>query len=491
MNSTRIVASIAEASADLKENDPGPDWVVVLAGVNNTRWLGQSGRFCLDEGTPRARAPRLVRASRTYKVLTHLVLRGRPPRPADLACRAVADGFQHLDEGRPDLAEPRFEAARRALPASRWAHVGSGIAAGRMGRHGRAVEHFEAAGGLGRLSPALPLAHAFALRNAARGGEARRVLAAMGSSDGDLREATELLAAHLAADEGLWDEAEERFRALAAGRPGVPAGGGVVPFALNGVGWTQLARGDHAGAAETFKAADRAGAPIHVTPHLLGWAHLGEAVAGVALGESLETTVSKLEVARRDSSAAGTALAIEALLRAESSCEEAVGPLEASRAVVDTPLGQIVAARCSTSPRISEASRYLFGEGAETLRPMPTPAVQQWFDPTDTSLVVRDLEEALARAEALGARAILVTYPQPRAHDEIAEAVLALGVRTGTPVVDPRGAFDEAHAGGRPWSDLLIPDGHPTAEGYRIVGELLAEAVLGRPLNTSAGAGSL
>ncbi len=434
LNSTRIVREL-----DRVLTDGAADVVLILAGVNNTRWLGQSGRFCLDEGAPPPPGP--VQDLRLYRVMRHALLAGRPPRPADVACAAVAQGFQFLDDGRPDLAEAEFEAARRAWPATRWAWVGSGLAAARIGDHELAVSRFEGAADLVATSPALPLAYAFALRSAGRASDARDALSGV-PRDGDLAEAVALLEGLLLHDEGRHDEAERALLAVARGEPGRPAGGGVVPFAMNGVGWSRMARGDADGARAAFLAANGAGDPIHITPHLLGWAHLGLAALDLAAGVPTDSVGPALDIARRDSTTVGAAARIE---------DWAAGGV--------APTAEAI---------------------ARQIRSTPTPAVQQWFDPGDTSLLVSDLRYAVERARERGAMVVLLTYPQPAAHDEIAEAVVALGRELDVSVVDPRDRFASEHDAGRPWSELLIPDGHPTSAGYALIGAQVADAIRSR-----------
>jgi len=431
LNSTRVVAALESALPRDR-----PHVVLLLAGVNNTRWLGQSGRFCLDEGTPPP--PDLVRDLRLYKVLRHAVLAERPPRPADVACRAVAEGFQSLDDGLPDVAEESFALAREVFPASRWAQLGSALATARTGDFPVAVQRFEAAADLARASPALPLAHAFALRSAGRTEDARAVLAGVGR-DGDLDEVVLLLEGLLLHDEGRHADAEAALVAVARGTPGRPAGGGVVPFALDGVGWTRLARGDAEGARAAFLEAHAVGDAMHVTPHLLGWSHVGLALLDLAAGAPPGDVRASLERAKRDTTTGRTVPDVEALVSA----------------------GRPVSLE----------------ELASRFRSTPTPAVQQWFDPGDTSLLTSDLTRAVASAREAGAVPILLTYPQPAAHDEIAAAVLRVGREMGVTVVDPRDRFRSEHDAGRPWAELLMPDGHPTAAGYALIGEMVAAAI--------------
>jgi lysophospholipase L1-like esterase len=466
LNSTRIVASLRAALADGR-----PRFVLLLAGVNNTRWLGQSGRFCLDEGTPPP--PRAVQQLRTYKVLRHILLQRRGPRAADVACHAVAEGFHHLDEGRPIEADERFASALKALPTSGWARVGLGIAASRRGRHADAVRWFDETEGLGVMSPALPLAHAFALRSAGRMGDARAVLDGA-TLDGDLTEVAALLRGRLLHDEARYSEAAVALEAVARGTQGAPAGGGIVPFALDGLGWTRLAQDDLAGARAAFLEANAAGDPIHVTPHLMGWSHLGLAAVGAIERRPLDELLPSLEMARRDSSATSASLALEAYLLGES-CAAAEGPAQAAMDFAPHELARSVLGYCSDARHFTPG--LTVANVLSVLPSLPTPAVQQWFDPTDTFLLTSDLREAVSLTRDAGAVPILLTYPQPAAHDEIAEAVLRLGADLQVAVVDPRQTFAAAHDGGRAWSELLIPDGHPTTAGYALVAEGVAREI--------------
>ncbi len=108
---------------------------------------------------------------------------------------------------------------------------------------------------------------------------------------------------------------------------------------------------------------------------------------------------------------------------------------------------------------------------------MPTIAVQQWLDPGDTRLVEADLRRANRIAESVGARLVLTTYPQPRAHPELARAAITVAASSSALFVDPRPRFQEEHDRLDSWEPLLIADGHPTATGYRLWGHIVSDAL--------------
>lgn len=461
-NSTEIVDAL------VTRLDAGPvDVVLLLAGVNNSRWLGQSGQFCLEEGTsPAQRVRDRLDGLRTYAVLRHLVLSRRPPRDADVACRRVADGFQHLDDGYPDRADRAFSEALALNPASGWANLGLGLADLRVARHDDALQHIDAARALGVSPPALALASGFALRAADRTDEARAIAAA--DHHGDLAPFGRVLDAWLDLDAGRSEAAIHQLERVLAdlGREGAP--GGPAVWALDALGWARLDAGDAEGARAAFDESITLGATLHMTPHLMGWSHVGRAVLAAEAGDPGQALVD-LEAAGRDSAAVAAAQAYAGWLHlTRGSRTDAQAALERSRVV--TP-GLAIA------DALEEAITQ--GPAGSPPRPRPVPgvAVQQWVDPADTRLVEADLERAARHAEATGALLILTTYPQPRGHPELADAAAGVGERTSALYVDPRPLFQAERDRIGSWEPLLIPDGHPTTMGYRLLGGLVADAI--------------
>ena len=55
--------------------------------------------------------------------------------------------------------------------------------------------------------------------------------------------------------------------------------------------------------------------------------------------------------------------------------------------------------------------------------PQLTVSVQQWFDPGDTRLLESDLVKASELARSHGVPLLLMTYPEPKAHPEMAKAI--------------------------------------------------------------------
>ena len=431
-NSSEAVASLGhELGRSRAEGALSPDVILLLAGVNNTRWLGNSGQFCLDEPgaqTP-VRAPSILRELRIFRVL-HWALSPRLPRSS---CDEVAAGFQFLEDGLPEDAQQAFWRAKHANPESRWARVGLALSLSRVARNAEAIPHFEAALEAGLDSPALALAYGFALRAEGRSEQAAQISST--PQAGQLQAFAELLDAWLAYDRGDLTAAAAAFDELvvAGGRAGDVREGAVLPFALDGRGWTLLRLGQQDLAAEAFERANEVGAPLGVTPHLMGWSHVGLAVLAASKGDRAEVQ-SQLREVERDSGAAPGARAWQQLR---------------STASGDTPIP----------------------------RPVPTPAVQRWFRLEDTRLVEADLARAAALAEAAEARLIVLTYPQPNAHGELADALRRATDRLGVTFIDPRPTFQAELDAGTPWDALLVPDGHPTARGYGLMAQLVAQAL--------------
>jgi len=471
LNSSEIVARLTR---ELAERAP-PRHIAILAGVNNTRWLGQSGQFCLEEA---AKAEGIGRALtkeldelRTYKVLRQTVLALRPLRNADIACRAVADGFQRLDDGKPDEALERFEAAVHARPMSGWAHLGVGLSKLRVARHREALVALDRASQLGVAPPALALARGFSLRLVGRGGEAEAV--ARATHPGDLRWFARLLTGWTLADAGESEEALSVFDELGGLKRGeheLPLGG-VVPFALDARGWVLLGQGDIDAADASFSEANERGAEMYITPHLLGWSHLGRGLVAAERGDLIRAH-EEFETACRDSSAAAAARAAGAWVSARA------GDLHRS--------GELLAVSESIAPGnpLAASLRRHLASGAPPpplsalgLLPGPTIAVQQWLDPGDTRLIESDLLQAGYLSRSVGSRLIILTYPQPKAHPELSDAHRRASEQLSVPFVDPRPTFAREFETSGNWNTLLIPDGHPTSRGYRLMAQDVVRAV--------------
>ncbi len=473
-NSTEIVDRF---EAEL-ETSPAPQLVMLLAGVNNSRWLGQSGQFCLDEGAGAAADVGGALAGelgglRSYAVLRHLVLAVRPPRDADLACTLVSHGFQHLDDGYPDRADAAFAEAAGLNPRSGWSSLGLGLADLRVARHPEALEHLARADELGVDPPAMALARGFSQRAAGALEEADGI--AHQPHHGDLRPLARVLGGWVLLDRGDAAAAIEVFEAVIAegDREGAP--GGTMPWALDGLGWASLAEGRSEAAQTAFERSITVGSELHMTPHLMGWSHVGRAVLRAEAGATAEA-LTDLHTAGRDSAAVATAEAYAGwILAVHSSAEDARAAFVRSAAV--TP-GLPIAEALSSALEGLPATATLSGPMPRP-RPMPTIAVQQWLDPGDTRLVEADLRRANRIATSVGAHLVLTTYPQPRAHPELARAATVVAASSSALFVDPRPHFQDEHDRLGSWEPLLIADGHPTTNGYELWGRVVSDALDG------------
>jgi tetratricopeptide (TPR) repeat protein len=256
------------------------------------------------------------------------------------------------------------------------------------------------------------------------------------------------------------------------------APGAVTVYALDGQGWCLRALGRTEEAASVFDEANRRGREMFVTPHLLGWAHLGRALLAAEEGDA-EAAQRELREAVRDSSASAAAFAAKAWLAGTKSCSDAHAHFAVSLAIIPWQEQALAGQRlCSQLGDTGRLPNWQEVDGFPGWRPQPTVSIQQWLDPGDTRLVEADLETACAQVRAVGSTLVLLTYPQPDAHPDLAAAILRAGRRCGVPVVDPRARFRSALDDGVPWSELLVADGHPTARGYAMIGELLGETLL-------------
>jgi tetratricopeptide (TPR) repeat protein len=494
LNSTEIVDGFEAALSEQAAHGwPRPDLVAVLAGVNNSHWLGQSGQFCLDEpgagGGSQSAAPAFLRALRTWKLLRWLVLRWRPARDTDRACRDVAAGFQHLDDGYPDRAQAAFEAALRLAPGGRWARIGLGLSHARVGRHAEAARWLGEAAERGATQPALDLVLGFSLRAAGLSDPAAREAArrvAERPHPEDLADFGTLLRAWLLLDDGQAAEALRLFEALA--QPELPPDritrGGVVPYADDGRGWALLGLGRSDEAAAAFERSMAIGTTLFITPHLLGFPHIGRALTRIGDG-GLDAAVDDLHEAERDSAATALAWALRGWIEGQAGrggCAAALPRFEAALSMVPAqPQAAAGAARCAAAGSGGFLPPLLGPDGAPAPVSMPTLSIQQWLDPGDTRLLALDLERAAGAALRAGTRLWFLIYPQPDAHPDLAEAVLRAGHASGTPVLDPRPAFQAEFDAGTPRAALLVPDGHPSTQGHALMGRLWAEGVLAEP----------
>lgn len=471
LNSTEIVDEFRDSLA--LAGDRRPAAVVILAGVNNERWLGQSGQFCLA-GERRPAVQRWLAAhSRLYAVVRWTVLKARPARTPDRACVEIAAGFDRLEAERPDQAEDAFNRALELDPAGGWAYLGIGLARARVGDHVAAVENFRAAADV--ESPGRGLALAWSLRAVGAAAEAR-ALAAEASSVEYLGDGAEVLLGWLAADADELDMARRHF--LVGGHldasDGPPAGGASTPYALDGLGWLSLREGDRERAREHFAACRTAGDLAGVTPHRLGWCHLGEAV--VRLLEGRSDGVSQLaSEARADPSthAAGDAL-VGLGVALEGDCTTAAAAWQ--RILEERPSQAWAAAgveACRRGAPVDPSSVLTL------LASSPSANVTNWIDPGDTRLLRADLLRAARLAQEAKVPLYFMIYPNPDAQPELADATLAAGAEALVPVIDVRATMRRKIEGGAPWSQLFVPDGHPTTAGYQVMGEALGTALAG------------
>jgi tetratricopeptide (TPR) repeat protein len=473
LNSSEVVAELRTA---LHERPAAPAAILFLSGVNNWRWLGQSGYFCLDAREAEVAGP--LDSVRVYRVLRWVVLRFRPPRDQDETCRRIGEGFQELERGRPDLALAAFETEMHAGRGG-WSDIGRGLAHSRMGQHSDAVGAFEAARSEFPDKPAVLLALAWSRRLVGDPSAAEVVLEG-GEPWQEYGDEAACLRGWIALDRGRLDEAEGHFRR--AGQldreGGPPSGAAIVPFALEGVAWVTLARGDREAALVAFDRCNEVGRQTHVVPHLLGWCHVGAAVVYAGEGRIPEAA-AELTTAKADSAATGSAYALEGWLTAAGpkGCKGA--SLKWAAAVGRVP-GHPWAARgmeaCEGPDGIGSLDELWVNEPRAS---MSVPVVAQWLDPADTRLIETDIAEAAELARGVGAPLYLLQYPQPDAHPEIAAAVERAAAAHGLPVIDPRPRLAAELNAGKTWPDLFIPDGHPNVAGYRVVGEEVARYLVG------------
>ncbi len=470
LNSTEIVDEFRDSL--ILAGPRRPAAVVLLAGVNNERWLGQSGQFCLAVDTRTTVQRSLADHSRFYNVIRWVVLQRRPPREADAACIEIGGGFDRLEAERPDQALAAFRRALELDPDNGWGHLGVGLAHARTGDHIAAIPAYRRAVEADLPSPSLPLVLAWSLR-AVGDANGAAVLAGQAVEIEYLRDSAEVLLGWLAFDAGDPAAALEHFQVgghLARTEDGPPGGAGSTPYALDGLGWLALQRGDLTGAATHFRECRVRGDLAGVTPHRLGWCHLGEAVSVLLEGRS-EGVAELARVATADPSTreAGAALSAWAVALDEG-CAAA---LPAWNSTPTTPWAAAGLRACEFADPPAPAG------ALSHLRSSPSANVTAWVDPGDTRLLHADLLRAGRLARDAGVPLYFMTYPNPDGQPELASATHFAGDEAFVPVIDIRDRMRTELAEGAAWSDLFVPDGHPTSRGYRLMGEALGAVMSG------------
>ena len=490
LNSSQVLARLERALQETK----APDWVVLLAGINNVRWLGQSGHFCLASGAKVESEPEpepepvtdgrvaWLRSLRLYKLFSRaLQEKVDSDRPA-LACEWVAEGFQHLDQGRVEMARACFALAEQLEPHSPWAMLGLGRVEARTGRPELAVNLLQKAREGGLVMPSLSLA----LRSARRAAGFPALEDDTRALEMNFPDFLKLVRAWERLEGGDPQGALEDFTALTdtSGERFKELRGTVRVFAEDGRGWALRRLGRLEASSGAFARANELGRDMFIVPHLQGWSHLGlalNAVDGIA-AEDLDAgwpaeARSHLQLAARDRSATATVFAIQAWGVAASSggCALAVkGFRDALQLVPTQPLAKEGLASCRTLERLPPLARI---EGLLPLQTLQVLTLQNWIEASDTRLVEADLRKAVSLTRAAGAQLLVLGYPEPDAHRQLWAASVRVAREFDVPLMDASLPMQRALSAGVPWSQLRIPDGHPTTRGYRLMGQQLAEAL--------------
>lgn len=482
-NSSQVVASLER---ELAERNP-PDLVFLLAGINNVRWLGHSGQFCLDEA-PKTETPaewtQWIRSVRLYQLLEQVVVRIQapaPPVPSVLSCTLVADGFHHLDKGSLMMAGEAFDAALSFNPESRWATLGQALRFQRLGRPELAVAGFRRAQELGLNPP--PLVVALRAAQRAAGIEQEQHDSLEGGNRSPLQDFSVFLDAWGQLDSGEVEVSLRLFEDLAetTGARWKVLRGTIVPFAHDGRGWALRRAGRLTESTEAFEQANELGRDMFIVPHLLGWSHLGLALNALDSGEH-SRALEELTLAGRDRSATAVSWAVEGWLRA--------GPTGEGCAAA-TQLFKDALAASPLQPQALEGQRRCLDLGPRGRLPVMTapgvvlaprtlqvPTLQDWIEPNDTRLLAADIARAHELTARAGAQLVLLGYPEPDAHKQLWNGVLRAGQEAQVLIVDSTLPMKRALDAGLPWTQLRIADGHPTTWGYRLMGEWLADELL-------------
>jgi len=482
-NSSQVVASLAEELAEGRT----PDLVFMLAGINNVRWLGHSGQFCLDEAPKKevpAEQPHWIRSVRLYQLLEQVVVRIQnpdPPEPALLSCALIADGFHHLDKGSLMMAGEAFDAALSFNPDSRWATLGQALRSQRLGRPELAVAGFRRARELGLDPPPLVLALRAAQR--AAGLQQEQHVSLKGDERSPLRDFSHLLDAWEQLDSGDAETALRMFESLTetTGERWKVLRGTVVPFAHDGRGWALRRAGRLADSTDAFEQANTLGRTMFIVPHLLGWSHLGLALNAMDSGEYTQA-LDALSLAGRDHSVTGLAWAVEGWLRAgpmEEGCAAATQPFKDALAVAPTQTQALEGQRRCRELGPNGRLPLMTAPGVTLLpRTQQVPTLQDWIEPSDTRMLEADIAKAHELTSTAGAQLVLLGYPEPDAHEQLWKGVRRAGQRAQVLIVDSALPMKRALDSGIPWTQLRIADGHPTTRGYRLMGEQLVDVLL-------------
>ena len=478
-NSSQVVASL-ERELALRA---APDLVVMLAGINNVRWLGQSGQFCLDEGAQGTaiEGPRWLRSLRLYKVLQQLVRRSQDPHPTALSCALVADGFHYLDKGSLAMASEAFDAALSFNGASRWGTLGKALCEQRLGRPHRAVPLLRRAQQLGLNPPPVSLALRAALRAAGAPQDSSAIQQKF--LDTSQEDFSRLIDAWVKLDAGDAAASLVEFASLTntTGERRKILRGTVVAFAHDGSGWALRRMGRRAESSAAFERANTLGRAMFMTPHLLGWSHLGLALNAWDDGDH-PNALEHLAQASRDRSATATARALEGWLRAGSGGQDCAAAVQLFEDAIRAAPSQAQAIegqrRCSQLGPQGQLPAWGSVESIFPVRTLQVPTLQDWVEPSDTRLLEVDVARADELARAAGSRLVLLGYPEPDAHDLLWKGLLRAGQRAGILTIDSTGPMQSALDAGVPWMQLRIADGHPTTRGYRLMGQQLADELL-------------
>jgi lysophospholipase L1-like esterase len=479
-NSSQVADSLQRELA----NRSAPDLVLMLAGINNVRWLGKSGQFCLDEAAevgPSPNLPDWVSSLRLYKLLQQVVARSQEPAAEALSCALIADGFHYLDKGSLAMASEAFDAALSFNPRSRWATVGKAIYEQRRGRPELAIPLFRRAQGWGLNPPPISLALRAASR--ASGATSEESLTREPYMDLTQEDFAVLLDAWEHLDRGDIESSLLLFESLTEtrGERRKMLRGTVLAFAHDGKGWALRRMGRLVDSSKAFDRANELGRSMFIVPHLLGWSHLGLGLNAWDKGNH-SLAQREFDLASRDRSVTATSWALEGWMRAGSGgegCVAAIQLFEDALAVAPAQAqaveGQRLCAALGAEGRLPEMNS---GDGVPALLTMQVPTLQDWIEPSDTRLLESDIAMAEQLVRNAGSQLIVLGYPEPDAHEQLWQGVLRAGRRSGLLVIDSTDPMQEALDGGLPWTQLRIADGHPTSLGYRLMGEQIVDELL-------------